>query len=137
MWQVFVGTKTRRISGHYQALLTLLADGGGDSDGVGGLYKGTSNNYSLSEAGILEKWTSQIEKVLLKRQIKILCTIFIAFPILNVASLNRPTLCRTCQERFRVIQLWMKMVEMLFAACLQHMLVTILMSGTVRYWLLT
>eukprot|EP00250_Pteridium_aquilinum_P018657 c24152_g1_i3 orf=1889-3292(-) len=62
VWQVFVGTKTRRISGHYQALLTLLADGGGDSDGVGGLYNGTSNNYSLSDAGILEKWTSQIEK---------------------------------------------------------------------------
>ncbi|KAH7373511.1 hypothetical protein KP509_17G059800 [Ceratopteris richardii] len=62
VWQVFVGTKARRISGHYQALLTLLADGGGDSDGVGGLYKGTSNNYSLSDVGILEKWTSQIEK---------------------------------------------------------------------------
>ncbi|KAI5065517.1 hypothetical protein GOP47_0020212 [Adiantum capillus-veneris] len=62
VWQVFVGTKARRVSGHYQALLTLLADGGGDSDGVGGLYKGTSNNYSLSDVGILEKWTSQIEK---------------------------------------------------------------------------
>ncbi|MCO5613264.1 hypothetical protein L7F22_067540 [Adiantum nelumboides] len=62
VWQVFVGTKARRVSGHYQALLTLLADGGGDSDGVGGLYKGSSNNYSLSDVGILEKWTSQIEK---------------------------------------------------------------------------
>lgn len=62
VWQVFVGTKSRRISGHYQALLTLLADGGGESDGIGGLYRGTSNNYSLSDAGILEKWTSQIEK---------------------------------------------------------------------------
>ena len=64
VWQVFVGTKRRRISGHYEALLTLLGDGGGDSDGVGGLYKGESNNYSLSEAGIFEKWTNQIEKVI-------------------------------------------------------------------------
>ena len=62
---MFVGTKRRRISGHYEALLTLLGDGGGDSDGVGGLYKGESNNYSLSEAGIFEKWTNQIEKVII------------------------------------------------------------------------
>lgn len=62
LWQVFVGTRTRRMQGHYQALLTLLADGGGDSDGVGGLCSSTSSNYSLSESGILEKWTSQIEK---------------------------------------------------------------------------
>ncbi|KAL2623884.1 hypothetical protein R1flu_008129 [Riccia fluitans] len=65
LWQVFVGTKKRRTYGHYNALLTLLADGGGDSDGVGGLVERkdtTASNYIASKRGILEKWTSQIEK---------------------------------------------------------------------------
>ncbi|KAG6551670.1 hypothetical protein Mapa_006757 [Marchantia paleacea] len=65
LWQVFVGTKKRRAYGHYNALLTLLADGGGDSDGVGGLLDGSSSaasNYLVSKSGVLEKWTNQIEK---------------------------------------------------------------------------
>ncbi|CAM6094880.1 unnamed protein product [Calypogeia fissa] len=65
LWQVFVGTKTRRIQGHYNALLTLLADGGGESNGVGGLLdcNGSAGaNYLVSKTGIIEKWTNQIEK---------------------------------------------------------------------------
>jgi hypothetical protein len=65
LWQVFVGAKERRVPGHYNALLTLLADGGGDSNGVGGLCVGSNTaNYEISNnSRILEKWTSQIEKV--------------------------------------------------------------------------
>ncbi|CAK9235809.1 unnamed protein product [Sphagnum troendelagicum] len=64
LWQVFVGAKERRVPGHYNALLTLLADGGGDSNGVGGLCVGSNTaNYEISNnSRILEKWTSQIEK---------------------------------------------------------------------------
>lgn len=67
LWQVFVGTKTRRVQGHYNALLTLLADGGGESNGVGGLLDGngsTAANLLVCKTGVIEKWTNQIEKVI-------------------------------------------------------------------------
>lgn len=63
MWQVFMGSSSRRVRGHFQALLTLLADGGGDNNGSGGLCNHNSLDYKLSDTGILEKWTKQIEKV--------------------------------------------------------------------------
>eukprot|EP00249_Psilotum_nudum_P015168 c25196_g1_i8 orf=123-2318(+) len=64
LWQLFVGTRIRKVQGHYNALLTSLEAGGSDSDGVGGLCikKISSGNHMLSDAGILEKWTEQIEK---------------------------------------------------------------------------
>lgn len=70
LWQVFVGANDRRVPGHYNALLTLLADGGGDSNGMGGICIGSNTaatNYEISnKKSILEKWTSQIEKVRLQ-----------------------------------------------------------------------
>lgn len=62
VWQVFMGSSSRRVRGHFQALLTLLADGGGDNNGSGGLCNHNSLDYKLSDTGILEKWTKQIEK---------------------------------------------------------------------------
>ncbi|GBG62301.1 hypothetical protein CBR_g29911 [Chara braunii] len=64
LWQLFSGAKWRKIPGHYNALLVLLADGGGDGDGTGGLNTESRSaaNYQKTENGILEKWTSQIEK---------------------------------------------------------------------------
>ena len=58
-----MGSSARRVHGHYQALLTLLADGGGDSNGSGGLCNKTSSDFKVSDTGIIEKWTNQIEKV--------------------------------------------------------------------------
>eukprot|EP00250_Pteridium_aquilinum_P014765 c22188_g1_i1 orf=480-2690(-) len=54
VWQVFMRSSSRRVHGHYQALLIVLADGGGDGNG--------SPDYKLSDTSITEKWTKQIEK---------------------------------------------------------------------------
>ena len=42
-------------------------------------------------------------------------------------------ICRICLEHFQGILLWMRMVEMLWGAYLQHMLDIIPLLGTVRY----
>lgn len=60
---MFMGSSSQRVHGHYQALLTLLANGGGVGNGSGGLWNQKSLDYKLSDTGILEKWTKQIEKV--------------------------------------------------------------------------
>jgi hypothetical protein len=69
LWQLFAGAKKRQVPGHYQALLLLLADGGGSGDGVGGLLQPAKldphSPYKVShkDDNIMEKWTAQIEKV--------------------------------------------------------------------------
>lgn len=69
LWQLFAGAKKRQVPGHYQALLLLLADGGGSGDGVGGLLEPAKldpqSPYKISQKdeNVMEKWTAQIEKV--------------------------------------------------------------------------
>lgn len=69
LWQLFAGAKKRQVPGHYQALLLLLADGGGSGDGVGGLLEPAKMDpqspYKISQKddNVMEKWTAQIEKV--------------------------------------------------------------------------
>ncbi|GAQ82371.1 GTPase activating protein [Klebsormidium nitens] len=68
LWQLFAGAKKRQVPGHYQALLLLLADGGGSGDGVGGLLEPAKldpqSPYKISQKdeNVMEKWTAQIEK---------------------------------------------------------------------------
>ncbi|KAK9126859.1 hypothetical protein Scep_015705 [Stephania cephalantha] len=62
LWQVFVGVRTCRVDGYYQALLHQESNAAHEQTRDSSISNDTSKESSLSHECLAEKWKGQIEK---------------------------------------------------------------------------